>query len=325
MTETQTGHDAAVAATAGLAEAARALHPAWPALATARQELVRDARRRLHCADVFEVLADGDTARGVLAVNREPRSWTGCPVRDLTVELLPGDIDALRWASERVSTLVAGLDDETWVRIPWPHRALVATFETHGFNISSLVLAGSVDAARRAWSERAAAPAELPSDVCIRELVAADVEVVGELRRRVFTEQPQFCWFGASDAYIASWKREVLRAGPDHYGWVVERGGEVAGYFGSRVHMAHVLWGPCGGLDLVLGASVRALGIAAQAYTRILNVHRERGVRVLKGGTSQPAILRYAAEMKRSPLFVFMRRDSPFSRRHFQPWLAAAP
>src|SRR5690606_2952556 len=98
---------------------------------------------------------------------------------------------------------------------------------------------------------------------------------------------------------------------------VFYEGDTLLGYLAATIRRDDPAFGVAGGMDLVLAPSLRNRGVGRWAYGEILAYLDDADVRVLKGGTSQPPVLRLAQQMGRVAHGMFVRHGVPFERGHF--------
>ena len=73
----------------------------------------------------------------------------------------------------------------------------------------------------------------------------------------------------------------------------------VVGGFGLRVNASHPMLGCCAGVEIALDPSIQGCGVGKAAYRLLLERMIDLKVRVFKGMTANPAVLRLARRMRR--------------------------
>jgi hypothetical protein len=156
-----------------------------------------------------------------------------------------------------------------------------------------------------------------------------EIELAIALKRLYFTAHPEYCWFGANERYLQRCREELSEAlhhsrrggqGPVR-AWVLYREGQFMGLFSHSVAFEHPLWSSLAGLDIILHPKIQQKGVVKTVYRVMLESMCELGVKVYKGGTSQPAVMALGRVMER-PLFSWvLRKRAPFPVGHFAPYL----
>ncbi len=251
-------------------------------------------------------------------------SWFRTPTTQVTFDLDPGDAQARAWLLERLDAWAPDLDASTDLMMDPRHTALLPDLEARGFGLTSALLVGQVAPAL----DRLVARYDPPSDLAhlgltLRPVTTpADVDALVALKRRVFAEVPDHCWFYLNPGFAEA-EREGLLAdlGGGAYWLVARPDGAVVGTFGASFQLDGVLWGPCAGVDLALDPSVRGQGVVKTAYRLLLEAAAAHGCVAFKGGTSQPAVMHLSRVMGREPHALELRRAPKFPRQHFAPLL----
>ncbi len=248
-----------------------------------------------------EVEERGDARRWHLFAARDPDAWFGGPTTIAFADRDrrdPAALDALAEAWRR-----PGLHhgEDLWLEVDPRDEALLAVLMLSGLRVDSVITAGSVAEAFAAIGPPGAEPED--GGARLEPLEAADIADVVELHRRTFSDNPEWCWFGAAPAHLAR-LGETLEAwtgaaAPSDAHWVF-RGpdGRALGHVDVSIG-DEPGWGRAAGIGIVLAPGLRGRGLLRVAWRRCLVVAREGGARVWKGGSSQPAVLSLGARLGR--------------------------
>jgi L-amino acid N-acyltransferase YncA len=185
--------------------------------------------------------------------------------------------------------------------------------------VDSVQLVGDVATARARLRR-----APVPAGIRLEPMTSEDIEPVMALYARTFADEPQFCWFGAFPARLASQRASLVEAlAADGIERVLrDDGGRVIGHAGASVDPDNPFWGSSAGMTLCFAPEARGRGVLRAVYGDLLDAMAARGVRVFKGGTSQPAVLHLGRELGRVMHGVNYRREAPFDAAYFGDWLA---
>lgn len=262
----------------------------------------------------------------------EVESWFGVPCRDVTLHRRLADSAAQAWLCEAYDR-IAGPPDAPDRTIHVHAQSSDPLVRDHlvrrGYGIEAAVTYGEAEAAL----ERLVSACDPPRDLSALGLELAplsseaDVDAFTALSRQTFSDEPQWCWFGASDAFLAAQRESLLEAlaTPESHCWqVVRRDGRFAGMFGCSIDLDNPIWGPSAGMDLLLAPELRGRGVLKTAYRLTLEAMIAAGARVFRGGTSQPGVMHYARLMGRQLTSTAHHMGAPFPPEHFRPVLETA-
>lgn len=267
---------------------------------------------------VHRVVRRHGRAIGQLYFVRDPDAWFGGPIVLGWVDRDPSDERALDALLAAVDAHADALDGTTLIEIRVDDGPLLAGLRARGFGLDSVIQLGDPKVALTALGDD-----DQPlgaRGLALAPLRNAHVPAVVELHRAAFSAEPAFCWFGAFPSHLERMTRSLLHDPRGHFA-LVDQAGRVLGHLGAELADTPY-WGPTGGLELVLAPEVRGQGLTRSLYRAALRSLVARGARVMKGGTSQPAILSLGRRMRR-PWHAFnLRRGAAFAAEHF---LAFAP
>lgn len=263
-----------------------------------------------------EVLRDAERVRAHLTWAPDDDSWYGVPVLRVLCDVLPEDEAAVAWLLDRLDARLPEFGDDFDMQLSGQLGVLLPAFYKHGFGIDSVIQVGALRTvlsrlpdgldARLAAAGVTAHPFD---DEALVEPLAAFIE-------RVFTDEPEFCWFAPLEGHARVRRAELMGALGSGERFVLLRDERIVGTVAADVGTSPA-WGRKAGMDLVFDRSIRGLGLATWAYRPTLENARRRGARVVRGGTAQPAILALGARLGRVVDAWMIRRNPPFPREHF--------
>lgn len=236
-----------------------------------------------------------------------------------------GSLGGKAWLAVAIDTTVPELPDDIECVVPatdaWTRGRLLRA----GLGISTVMMAGRVETARLALAEGVNPPLR-PEDLGLRvePMVPSQADEVVELLRRVFTEEPDYAWFMAGDAWLARRREQFAAGGQDRLSLCLRRGDRLLGLIEAGLNLSDPHHGSAVGVGLVLDPSLRGQGLARYAYERVIDLAAEGGAEWIKGSTARPAVLHLAARLGRQPVSVFMRRRPRFDDGRFDGVLGPA-
>ena len=219
------------------------------------------------------------------------------------------DPEALAWCRTTLDAVVDQVGDDLEVELLGNEVALRQHLLARGdLGINAVVQAGRVEHARRNLGE---VPA-LPEGIQLRPQQPSDVDALIELRREVFRKEPEYFWFGASDAFVERSREMILRNAEEEHGWVLVRAGRVVGQFEYTAYNPCVHYGTSAGLGLMLAEDLRGRGLSKLAYRTVLDSMAAEGIVWFKGTTARKGVLHLGRRMGRGVTAVWFRRNHTF-------------
>lgn len=279
---------------------------------------VRDRLVAHHGRDaaVHRVVHDGRRALGQLFFVRDPDAWFGGPVVIAWIDRDPAVDHALAPLLELVDAHAAALDDTALIEIRVDDGPLLAGLLARGFGVDSVIQLGDPRVALPALGPPPDTDPLAARGLALRPLALTRVPEVVALHRAVFSAEPAWCWFGAFPSHLLRMADNLARDPRGHFALVDTRTGEVVGHVGAELADTPE-WGSTGGLELVLAPALRHQGLARPLYRAALRSLVARGARVMKGGTSQPAVMALGRRMQRPWHSFNLRRGAAFAPDHF--------
>jgi GNAT superfamily N-acetyltransferase len=251
--------------------------------------------------------------RAQLFAFADPSTWFGGPCVIAVADRHPahGDPETLAFLADALtaSPLMAG--DDVLLEIAADDPALLALALERGLGIDSVIQVGHPARARA----RLGPTPPLPADLSLRPLERHHVEAVIALHRETFAAQPEYCWFGAWPAHLEGLAAALGKAPAGHA--VLVSGSRVLGHIGVDIEADDPFWGSVGGLELVLAPELRGRGLLRTLYAELLDGLVSAGCEVMKGGTSQPAVLHLGQVLGRPWHALNLRRGVAFQPEHF--------
>lgn len=253
----------------------------------------------------------------------EERAWFGGPAQMLFLDYRVDRPDAGAWVLDVLERERERFTDDLLVHLPSIYTPVRDWLLANGYGVDSVILQGNVaDGLQRLEAGCAPAPDFTAFGLSMRAAESEDVPALVALRQRVFTAEPQYCWFGADDVYLEKWRTTLARrvdAGDGVYR-VVERDAELVGFFSAEPDDT-ALWGLCAGMEFIFAPSMRGKGCVKIAYCVLLAALSAAGCRWFRGGTAQPAVMSLGRLMGRTLMETTHRRDVCFGADHFDDYL----
>ena len=271
-------------------------------------------------AGAFHVVEEGGKCLGFGILSPVSAERFGKPLIngdfEFSLERVEVVDELLEWLAAR-----SEVADETFIiHLGRAYRPLLGRLQGMGLGLDAIVVIGEVGPSL----DRLVAATNPPPDLnhlglSFKRLSSAqEVDAVIELKRLVFSAQPEFCFFGAWPSYLACERGALLEGiGSSDPAWLIVRGGDILGYFSAHLSQEPPFWGSRAGLDVILHPSIQGQGIIKTIYRTLLGELRDRGVRHFIGGTSQPSVLGLSKIMERETLEYIVRPHASFDLEHF--------
>ncbi len=143
---------------------------------------------------------------------------------------VPGSLD---WVRAVLTPLVPALEGEVVCAIPAGDPDLRDLLVQQGLAISSVILAGRAEQALNQLVARRDPPRSLDAQgLALVPLEPVHADALVTLWQRIFSAEPQHCWFGTRPAVMARFRTRLLSPAPGHR-LVALRGEEVVGFFAA--------------------------------------------------------------------------------------------
>lgn len=284
-----------------------------------------DFRRRGVELGAFHALSPG---RAQLFAFADPSTWFGGPCVIAIAERSPtsmahADPATLAFLADAFDACPLLARDDLILEIAADDPALLGLALERGLGIDSVIQVGHPATARR----RLGPTAPLPSGLALVPLHPDHVEAVLGLHRESFGAQPEYCWFGAYPSHLEALGEALRKAAAAQLSGpgsgqpagqkVLVSGSRVLGHVGVDVEADNPFWGAVGGVELVLSPELRGRGLLRALYAELLDTLVSAGCEVMKGGTSQPAVLHLGRVLGRPWHALNLRRGVAFAPDHF--------
>lgn len=231
-----------------------------------------------------------------------------------------GDPAALQWCLRALERVLPTLDETLEVTLGIRQEALWRHLLTLGLGFNAVNLAGRTDLALQRLVQAYDPPATLPG-LQVRGIEPSDADVVVELVRASFTDEPIYHSYGAHPASLKRIRAKIEQPDGRRRSWVIEEDGRVQGMF----EVAHIPscphHGSAAGTGLVLAPALRGRKIAIFAYRQMLEHLVEQELAWIKGTTGRQSVLHLARVMGRGVTGVVLRRTFVFEPGWFDTML----
>lgn len=241
----------------------------------------------------------------------------------LFVEADPHTPGALDWTRQAVLRTHHSAAPPTYCTLMTRHLALLPTLKSIGLGIDSIGLIGESAPALSALVTTADPPREMHGLTITPLHSEAQIDAVVALRRAVFTQHPEYCWFGARPRHLQALRARMVDTLKRAHFWHVmtDAHGTVQGIFGCDLVPNNPFWGPRGGLEIIFSPEIHGRGFAKTAYRITLEGLVDQGYPIYRGTTGNPAVLAIGQQLGRRLVEVNLRSGADFPRSHFGCYL----
>lgn len=194
--------------------------------------------------------------------------------------------------------------------------------EKTGFAVESIVLFGPVAEGLKSLVKKINPPRNLKHlGFEIKKIASPEnVQSVMKLYKSEFRRNPQFGLWASDKKYLQQMKQsmEAELARNKLNGFVICKRSKVLGYFGYYISRINPMYPSGAGVEIVLDKSIQGQGIAKTCYRFMLERLRRSNIVMIRGATSQPAVMGLGKILKREPFAYLMRYQSTyFEKSHF--------
>ena len=326
MTQLHRTNDAHIQGLADLLESQYSQSTFFRGDKTARLFIELMAKRYVEQAEGGDVCLyywDGHVLVG--AIFRYPKKFVqfGAEGDELVIALAPCHRSAMEWATETVLSLQWSPKRVTVGQLSIAHQALIPVLYRVGLGIDALGLIGDTAQAHRQLRDRHTDENPLKTlGLTLERLDAERLDDVAALRSRTFAAEPEYCWFGANPGHLEMHRaRLAVEVQKDHAWFVLCKGKELVGHFGSSITYNHPLWGTVGGFEVYFDEDFRNKGLGRLAYEHTLAALLECGAKTFKGNTAQPPIMHLGKLMGRKLFEIHLKHAPFFDAEHFAAYL----
>lgn len=296
--------------------AATSAHPCFPADPGAAAAHLTGKLRELHTSGTVRAFRTRAGVQGVLAWCHDPSPWYGVPVSTVAIDIDPSAPGVDDWLAEALDAELPSMEADLDLLVDACYPSVGRALLRRGVGIEAVILVGRAHEALERLS--AGDVRSLPAGVALGPIAPEHVEALVELERETFAAAPEYCWFGAAPRYLDGYRKELMTAATegDPLVRVLLVGGEPRGIASGRLR-GDPLWGRISALGLTFAPELRGRGLARAVYVDLLRHAVAAGAVAMKGGTSQPGVMRLGVEAGRTLQAVVMRRGATFSAGHF--------
>lgn len=259
-------------------------------------------------------------AAGLISVE-DSQSFFGVKARVLVLDVKLKDARALKWLLGTLKEEKSSLDDNTFIFLAASYANFLPELFELGFSVDSLILEGDPKKALKLLKRNLNPPEDLRHlGLSIRRAEKKDISKILKLSKTEFTRNPQFGWFCASPKFLKAQRIELTRGmrRKDHSHYVIEKGKNFLGYFGSDASREKKL----AGITLLFDPAIQGKGAVKTAYYILLKDMVLKNVSDFRGGTSQTPVLKISKIMGRRMVSCLLRfQKSAFPKDHFKSFL----
>ncbi len=245
------------------------------------------------------------------------------PMQQVHLTMAPYSRKARLWMMNQVSDHSALFRKDTSLYLMNSEFELMDFLYNSGFHIRSRATMGDPLVALNGLVSAYDPPKNLDHlELVIRPPEMKDLDTILQITRKEFSRNPQFGWFAASKQYLKSAKERIGREikSPKSKGTqlaVYSKRGRLLGHSGMYVSKTP-MYGLASGADITLDQSIQGKGIAKTLYRMTLEELVRRKVKIFRGGTSQPGMLKLNQVMgRRTHGYLMQSGKGFFPRKHF--------
>lgn len=237
--------------------------------------------------------------------------YLGCDIDHIRIDFDLSSSAAQEWVVTQLKAMASSFSPKTVINLDKAYSDLLPQLYELGFFLDStlfigkpetaLTKLGGVDAAQRFANEGCSVE---------KMATAEDIDEVVELKREIFTQDPELCWFYLNEGHQKADRQEMadqLDSPETNFKYLIRREGKLQGAFGFSAK-EDIPWGKVAGMDFAFRPAIRGLGLGKAAYKQLFDQMMANGVDHYIGGTSNPAVLKMAKTFEREVLQYHIRR-----------------
>lgn len=242
--------------------------------------------------------------------------YPGIHSRLIQLDFNPRSRRAQEWILERFKNRRHEYTSETAIFLPPAYRKVLPRLEKLGFRVDSVMQTGGVREALKKLVRSKNPPVQLDHlNLHLRPARRKDIDAIMRLFKTEFSRNPQYGWFCADPRFLRQMRRDLnsgLKVGRHHHFVIQNARQKIVGYFSGHPRKGSA------GLSLVFDQSIQGKGVAKTAYRVLLESLAKRGVRRIRGGTSQKAVMGLGRLMGRKvSMYILRYHPAHFSRKYF--------
>lgn len=259
----------------------------------------------------LELLMDGPRVTAALWAECHEHSFTGAPLTQLNVAMVPGCAEAQRFVTQHMASLVPRLSGDVHFECCDTYADMFPAFLVAGLFIESVKLVGLVADGIAYFS---AHPVRLPHGFEIQAAQLSNIKEILEIYRHAY--QRQHGWFLSTPEFLHKKCKDLQSGigGSDRH-WLVMRSSRAVGYCHVSLHdYANGI----GGVEPVLLPESRGRGVGTFLYQEAMRILADQNHRSYIGNTSHPMVMRLATKLRRQRVATSFRTEKFFEPEHFE-------
>ena len=279
---------------------------------------INEARKR----GVVDAVYRGKQFSAVLTLHTDKESVQGIQFLNLNVDFKSGEQHATQDAIKLVRRNTKRFTTNTICFALVSMPGLRSILETNDFSVESVVLLGPTDKGLRNLVKKLDPPRNLNHlGLEIRKISSPkDIERVIKIYKSEFGRNPQFGRWAGDSRYLKWMKKGMIEdlKKKQLNGFVICSDRKVLGYFGYSIFPPNPVYPSCAGVEIALDQSIQGKGVAKTAYRLMLEELKRKRIVMIRGATSQPAVMGIGKILQRKPFAYLMRyRSRYFKSEHF--------
>lgn len=271
---------------------------------------------------IFQTYYRGNKLLASFAIYQDNNDFF-IPIQQVFFTRAPYSQLARDWLREQFWLYRKELEKDTTLYLLESERDMLDDLYRAGFFINSRVTQGCPKRALTGLVETYNPPMDLDHlGLEVRNLGMKDIEGICKISRAEFRKNPQFGWFVTSKTFQKQFRKSLLhqlssKEGKETQLAVFTNRGKIVGHAGAYISPTP-FYGLGAGADITLDSKIQGMGIVKTLYRRNLEVLVRRKVRIIRGGTAQPGMLKLNQIMGRKTHGYLMRNGKAFfPRAHF--------
>jgi hypothetical protein len=264
---------------------------------------------------LIDVIYQRGKIAAILTIHKDREAMPGITFPKLNIDCRHND-DGYKAAKTLIRRNLRHFSKDTICYTVSSRPRLRTLLTQAGFGIDSVVLDGPVGEGLARLVAKIDPPKNLKHlGLKIQKIkTRAEIDSVLKIFKREFTRNPQFgSWVGTAPylrAIRANMRRALEKRKLD--GYLICNDDGIWGYFGFYVIPENPLFPAGAGIEIILDQQIQGKGIAKTCYRMMLEKLNRRKIVLIRGGTSQPAVMALGKIMKRKPFIFLMRYQSKY-------------
>lgn len=290
-----------------------------------RKTLLESTRKRLEAAarpdGIVDFIRRGSQVTAVLTLHSDSESIPGLTFPDLNIDF-NNTPAGKRDARELLLRHRRKLKKDTVCFALASMPAVRNLLRPLGFGTEYAVLLGPVSEGLNSLIQHFDPPTDLDHLGLKIKMISStkQLDTVMDIFRKEFGRNPQYGRWVGEAAYLTQIRKNMRAAlkKKNLDGFLICRGKSILGYFGYYKTPSGPMYPSIAGVEIILDQEIQGLGIVKTCYRLMLEDLRRQRVALIRGGTSQPAVIGLGKILKRKPFAYMMILGSKyFSEEHF--------